>query len=468
MKMRLNRICFVSFFVALFFNAVIFAEGGLLKALDNALYKNSPNFKRAMDVLATDVSDYYDFLIKDCKLPDGRIADVRVFNNVMDQIRWQNIQARLFSNKWKKNEERDLKEAKRRYDRDGDYEAYIESVNYTTWHPTGPLTPFYKQWGNLEDKYGMDEANKICVGATPVSYYLPEDLGQLSEYMKTLDCAAQACYEDDEGVYLLTIVRTKWIPQNYIVSAEMKKLHKNEFVYEVGFIPKEMYKFEPVKLDPAKTKSFDPSVIPDSDRDLTPGKPSGNGAYYYDANLANSLQWLAVKIACKGVYDMAYTGDFSARNPEDCYKTSFIKNYLAKNDGKASKGTLLFEGICFDYADFAYQELTTRKVEYPNVARFWMVGTFENSSDIVIYKIVSDGEKPTMMINNTPVVVFSYQHIVAHDRAVNHAWVWIQTTDGTIYWVDPTWTDNTGRPVYGIVRGDREIPLEPDSRFSVR
>ncbi len=73
-----------------------------------------------------------------------------------------------------------------------------------------------------------------------------------------------------------------------------------------------------------------------------------------------------------------------------------------------------------------------------------------------------------MTINRTPVVVFSHNHILAHDRATNHAWFWVQSTDGTVYWIDPTWTDNTGRPVYGIVRGGKEIELSPSSSLCVR
>ena len=65
---------------------------------------------------------------------------------------------------------------------------------------------------------------------------------------------------------------------------EMQKLHKNEFAYEVAFIPKEYYKFKPVKLNPAKTQPFNPSSIPDSDRNLVPLARKGNDTYYYDTN----------------------------------------------------------------------------------------------------------------------------------------------------------------------------------------
>lgn len=434
--------------------SLLLTSGMLNDALEATLYKNAPNYKRAKDVLAPDLSDYFDYLIKDCVLPDGKVADVYVFNNIQDQIRWQNAQIGFFSSRWRKMREKDIKEAV----------ANGEDTSFYKWWPKGPLTPFYKQWGNLEDKYGEVEANKICIAAAPISYYKPEDLGQLSEYMKTLDCAAQACYEDSDGVYLLTIVKTKWIPQNYIISQKMRSIHKDEFVYEIGFIPKTMYKEESLKLNPAKTQPFVPSSIPDSDNNLKPVKPSGTGTYYYDSAMTTNLQWLAVKIACKGIYDFAYTGDFSLSNPHDYYTTSLIKKYLA-TEGKHTKGTMLFEGICFDYADFAYQELASRKTEYPNIERFWMVGTFDNPADIHLYKIAAGGEKSNNIINNTPVFEFGHQHIIAHDESTSHAWLWVQSTDGTIYWVDPTHTDNTGRPVYGIVRGGREIQLEPDPRF---
>ena len=285
----------------------------------------------------------------------------------------------------------------------------------------------------------------------------------------TKNSGAQACYEDSQGVYLLTIIR----PKNLSVLRENKaeqRRHRGELAYEVAYIPKTMYpKIDPPKLKPAKVTPLSPSAIPNSDRNLAPVAPSGNGSYYYDETLAYQLQWLAVKIACKGVYDMAYTGDFRARNPTDYYKTSFIKKYLATNDGRASKGTTLFEGICFDYADFAYQELKDNKKDYSSrIAKFYMVGTFKDANDIIAYRLAANGETSDMTINQTPVVVFNHNHIRAHEGATSHAWFWVRATDGTVYWVDPTWTDNTGRPVYGIVRGGQEIQLTPDPRLCVQ
>ena len=428
---------------------------------------NTPNYKAAEEAHAADVSSYADHVVENCKLPDGKTMTVYVFNNIYDQMKWQNVQSRKFNPKWQQMAKERIASLESLGGRTAD-----NLIPYWKWMPTGPLSPFWKATASLVDKYGENAALEISKNLlSPISYYKAEDLGQLAAFMTTLDSAAQACYEDSKGVYIVTICRPNYLKKG-AVSKQMQKLHKDEFAYEVGFIPKEMYKVQPVKLTPAKTQPFNPSDVPDSDRNLAPSIPTGNSAYYYDENLAYRLQWLAVKIACKGVYDMAYTGNFKATNPHDYYKTSFIKSYLASNDGRTSKGTTLFEGICFDYADFAYQELTDNKKEYPNVANFWMVGTFDDGSDIVAYRLAKAGESSTMTINRTPVVVFSHNHILAHLQgngrpATGHAWFWVQSTDGTVYWVDPTWTDNSGRPVYGIVRGGKEVELPPSSDLCV-
>lgn len=436
----------------------IFAACLLSSCMSMGILFDTPNYYAAEKVHAPDVTTYSDYAVEKCKLPDGKTATVYVFDNVGDQIKWQNVQQHKFNPEHQKEAKQIIAER----------ESEGRDASYWKWNPTGPLTPFWKAYYALVKEQGKETAEKNTINVmSPLSYYNAEDLGQLAPYMKTDISAAQACYEDSTGVYLLTIAKPKFMSEK-IISNDMKKQHKDEFVYQIAFIPKEWYKVPSVKLNPAKTQPYNPSAIPDSNKNLAPVIPSGNGIYYYDENLSYRLQWLAVIIACKGMYDMAYTGDFRAKNPTDYYKTGFIKSYLANNDGKASKGTTLFEGICFDYADFAYQELKNNKKEYPNVANFWMVGTFQDSSDIVAYKLAESGESPTMTINRTPVVVFSHNHIFAHDSAKNHAWFWVQSTDGTVYWVDPTWTDNSGCPVYGIVRGGKEIQLEPDSRLFAR
>lgn len=410
---------------------------------------NTPNFNAARNVSAPDLSSYADYIVEKCVFPDGKIATAYVFNNIQDGINWQNQQSRKFDSVYKEYARKKVVE----------YESKGWDASFYKWYPTGPLTSFFKTLYSLVDRYGEEATMKIQKNnISPISFYNSKDLGQLALYMLTPDSVAQACYEERDGIYLLTISRPQYQKN---VSKDMQVIHRNEFAYEIAFLPKEMYKVQPVKLNPPKLEPINPSSIPDSNYSLQPKEPVYNSKYYYDEILAYKLQWLAVKIACKGVYDKAYTGDFSANNPMDYYKTSYIKHYLVGSNGGTSKGTILFEGICFDYADFAYQDMIDNKNDYSNVKNFWMVGTFDDPSTVVTYRIAEKGEVSTMIINQTPVVVYSYQHIKTHGNATHHAWLWIQTTDGTLYWIDPTWTDNTGRPVYGIIRGGEEVQLNP-------
>ncbi len=410
---------------------------------------STPN-RRALEDGATDVTNYSDFKVENCTLPDGKVVTMYGFYKAYDGVQWQNIQSRKYNKK-------EMEELRKLFGKE-------------PWAPTGPLSPYWEVVGGLIDKYGAEKVNKMLFSdISAISYYSAEDLGELASYMATA-VVAQGCYEDSTGVYLLTICPPKNLKVLQKNKAEQKK-HEGQFGYEVSYIPRKMYEdIKPPKLKPAKVKPFNPNEIPNSDRNLVPVAPSGNGVYNYDANLADQLQWLAVTVACKGVYDMAYTGDFSAKNPKGYYTTRHIKSYLARED-EYSKGTLLFEGICFDYADFAYQEVKKNRLNYPKVANFWMVGTFEQTgaNDIVSYRIANTGEVPNWTINNTPVVINSHNHVYAHDGVTGHAWFWVKATDGIIYWVDPTWTDSEGRPVYGIVQdGVREVQLEPNPAYCVK
>ncbi|MBR0495651.1 MAG: hypothetical protein IJJ71_05725 [Treponema sp.] len=429
-------------------------------------------------------AEYCDYKVEKYKFPDGKVADVYVFEDIHDQALFLNLQKFALQEdgiasgrKYYKKEIAYAKEQIAYYSESEHYSAkmiamYNDTIARNNWHLNvkGPMTPFYQQYTKLLEQYGgQKELLKLAENQSElfvVSYYKAEELGKLADCI--VGRYASACYEDAKGVYWL-----RFSPPADLVALRGNKKeqarHSGEIGYEVVFIPRSMYpKIVAPKVKPAKVTPYTPNSIPDSDRNLTPTSAKGTSAYYYDENLAYQLQWLAVKIACKGMYDMAYTGDFRAKNPTDYYKTSFIKKYLATNDGKASKGTTLFEGICFDYADFAYQELSDNKKSYSSrIAKFYMVGTFKDANDIIAYRLAAKGESSDMTINRTPVVVFSHNNIRAHDAATNHAWFWVQATDGTMYWVDPTWTDNSGRPVYGIVRGGQEIQLPYDKSLCV-
>jgi hypothetical protein len=61
----------------------------------------------------------------------------------------------------------------------------------------------------------------------------------------------------------------------------------------------------------------------------------------------------------------------------------------------------------------------------------------------------------------------SRYQVYAHDGAAGHAWIWVQHNNGTWYWIDPTWTDNTGYVWWGIVKDGMEIRYDPDPKYCV-
>ncbi|MDE6704405.1 MAG: hypothetical protein K2J81_00675 [Treponemataceae bacterium] len=365
--------------------------------------------------------------IEKVTFPDGKVADAYLFDKSIEAAAW-------FATEW-----------------------------YTEGSVVYPVAQAY-------DKNGGRDAADI----SPLSYYTIEDLGQLAAYAHE-DFGAYGILEDEKGYYVLSIsppIRYRYVD----IDAKTAKQHKGELAYKIAYMPKEAYKpVEPFTIPPSKEKTIDPSSIPDSDKQIVPTKATGNGTYYYDKNIAYELQWLAVKIACKGRYDMAYTGDFFTKDPFDHYTTSLIKHLYTK-PGVTTEGLDgLFEGICFNYADHAYREMKENWNHYNKlgIMRYWMVGTFANPSDIIAYRIANPGEQPTMTINRRPVIVYTHNRIQAHRNlagrsATSHAWFWAQSKDGTTYWIDPTWTDNLGRPVYGIVRGNEEITLTPSSDLCMK
>jgi hypothetical protein len=77
--------------------------------------------------------------------------------------------------------------------------------------------------------------------------------------------------------------------------------------------------------------------------------PAGN-------TLAAELQWLTLQTACVCQYNLAQTGDYTLGDPQDYYKPGDIREFLAKLSGDETK-TATFYGVCFDYAQAAYEDI---------------------------------------------------------------------------------------------------------------
>lgn len=137
--------------------------------------------------------------------------------------------------------------------------------------------------------------------------------------------------------------------------------------------------------------------------------------------------------------------------------------------------TTTFYGVCFDYAQFAYDDIKKYKSWYNEQGLYgssWYIAIAGASGNsIEIYDpctreqadIVSNG---VYLKRNT---IFNTKTHKKSDgsRATQHAWIQIKRDDGVWFWIDPTWTDNLGYVVYGYVKNGEEVQLRPDEKYCI-
>jgi tetratricopeptide (TPR) repeat protein len=203
-----------------------------------------------------------------------------------------------------------------------------------------------------------------------------------------------------------------------------------------------------------RTASFDPGALAAA-RMVIP--------YTTNSSLADELQWLAVQTACLSIYNMAQTGDFSLEDPYDYYQPGAIRDYLTSLSGEETQNLMTY-GICFNYAQLAYDDILRYRGHYEGLgmqANGWYIAAaFDDPRQIILFDPVSR-DKATMVVNGVGVKEDSRQNVRTHGGATYHAWLWVYGNDGAIYWIDPTWTDNSGQVVWGVVRNGEEVQMRP-------
>ncbi|MDR2178110.1 MAG: hypothetical protein LBP20_08755 [Treponema sp.] len=196
----------------------------------------------------------------------------------------------------------------------------------------------------------------------------------------------------------------------------------------------------------------------DLDSAITLGTPI---SFAPDNSLYSELQWLAVQTACIGIYNNAQAGNYTLGDPQDQYKPADIRDFLTERSGAQTR-TGMFYGICFDYAQAAYDDITRYADHYTGLGlREWYIaGVFDDPGEIVLYDPVPRGQH-TLVLNGVYVKEQSRKRVRSHGNTTWHAWLWAVGNDGTIYWIDPTWTDTSGYVWWGGGAGRRGSPTEP-------
>ena len=192
----------------------------------------------------------------------------------------------------------------------------------------------------------------------------------------------------------------------------------------------------------------------------------------------DAIQDLAMRTACIGQYSATQAGGGWYEDPYDYYTPQMIASRLSQESGNMTR-TATFYGVCFDYAQFAYNYIKANSDWYRSQGmrenQFWIAGTDDNPNSIDLqypgdknnYTVIQNGVYMKRPANNPYRSVKTHRHADGKGkRATNHAWIWIERADGVQFWVDPTWTDNCGYVVYGYVsQSGEEIQCRPDYRY---
>ena len=202
-------------------------------------------------------------------------------------------------------------------------------------------------------------------------------------------------------------------------------------------------------------------------------------------DFTNILQDLAKQTACLGKYSNTEAGNYNIPDPHDYYTPEMMAQRFSKMSGIRTKIDT-FYGVCFDYAQAAWDNIKRYQSSYNTAGMLnqeWYIAVVGDNPNCITlcdpipenrarwngygYIDTKDG-KYLEKHNGVYCKKKKEMYVQSHGNNTTwHAWLWVQRTDGTWYWIDPTWTDNTGYVWYGKVSDDREIPLMPDTRYCV-
>jgi len=190
--------------------------------------------------------------------------------------------------------------------------------------------------------------------------------------------------------------------------------------------------------------------------------------------LANRLHDLAVQTACVGVYTKAKINtNVNSRNndPPDFYTPSMLTNRFTAISMNSTR-TNVFYGVCFDYAQFAWYEIKKNQKKFNDAGMkgtewYIAIANAGNPNVIILYDPVSKDNATITYNSGVSLKEILRYNVYAHDGTSNHAWIWVKHNNGKWYWVDPTWTDNTGYVRWGIVENGREVQYNPIPSYCV-
>lgn len=200
---------------------------------------------------------------------------------------------------------------------------------------------------------------------------------------------------------------------------------------------------------------------------------------FFADSFTDAIQDLAIQTACIGQYSATQAGGGWYDDPHDYYTPPMMAERFKNMSGNMTR-TDTFYGICFDYAQSAYQDIEKYQSWYNKQGmyenKFWIAGTHENNNEIILqypgtksnHTAVQNGDQ--IIVQNGVCVIIpagGERNVKTHDGITHHAWVWIERADGVQFWIDPTWTDTSGYVVYGYVENGQEVQCRPSRELCI-
>ena len=197
-------------------------------------------------------------------------------------------------------------------------------------------------------------------------------------------------------------------------------------------------------------------------------------SFIFPDDFTDILQDLAFQTACIGQYSATQAGGGWYDDPYDYYTPPMMAGRFKQMSGNQTK-TDTFYGICFNYAQAAYDDINRYKSTYNEKGMYetgWYIASAGPDGNSIKLFDPCSKENATDIRNGVYVKLNTTFNTKTHKmlngtRATNHAWLLIKRNDGVWFWIDPTWTDNLGYVVYGYISNGEEIQLRPDEKYCI-
>ncbi len=145
----------------------------------------------------------------------------------------------------------------------------------------------------------------------------------------------------------------------------------------------------------------------------------------FSDSFLNILQDLAKQTACIGTYSATQAGGGWYDDPHDYYTPQMLAERFKKMSGERTR-TQTFYGVCFDYAQAAWDDIRTYQASYNNAgmknSQWYIAAVDDNQNYITLYDPVSK-EKSDRKMNGVYLKRNSSYSIQAHGNATHHAWL---------------------------------------------